>query len=43
MEAEAAGFRFEDEFKALIDPTVRDAVTKAGAKLVGFRDLINQP
>jgi hopanoid biosynthesis associated protein HpnK len=43
MEPEATGFRFEDEFKALINPTVRAAVTKAGAKLIAFGDLVNQP
>lgn len=43
MESEAAGFRFEDEFKALVDPAVRAAVAKAGAELIAFGDLINQP
>jgi chitin disaccharide deacetylase len=43
MEPEAAGFRFEDEFMALIDPTVRDAVAKAGAELIAFGDLNSQP
>ena len=39
MEPEATDFRFENEFKALIDPTVRAAVAKAGAKLITFGDL----
>ncbi|MFQ5764655.1 MAG: hopanoid biosynthesis-associated protein HpnK [Rhodospirillales bacterium] len=43
MESEAAGFRFEDEFKALVDPAVRAAVAEAGAELIAFGDLINQP
>ncbi len=43
MESEAAGFRFEDEFQALIDPAVRTAVTRAGAELISFSDLVNQP
>jgi hopanoid biosynthesis associated protein HpnK len=39
VEPEAASFRFEDEYRALIDPAVRDAVTESGARLIAFRDL----
>jgi hopanoid biosynthesis associated protein HpnK len=42
IESEAAGFRFEDEFKALVDPAVRAAVTEAGAELIAFGDLSNR-
>jgi hopanoid biosynthesis associated protein HpnK len=39
MEPEAASFRFEDEYRALIDPAVCAAVTASGAELIAFRDL----
>ncbi|NQV83033.1 MAG: hopanoid biosynthesis-associated protein HpnK [Rhodospirillales bacterium] len=41
MEPEAADFRYEDEFQALLDPAVRGAVTKVGAELIAFGDLSN--
>ena len=39
MDQAAAAFRFEDEYRALIDPAVREAVTGSGARLIAFRDL----
>ena len=42
MEPEASDFHFEEEFKALVDPVVRDAVTKSGVELISFGDLNSQ-
>jgi hopanoid biosynthesis associated protein HpnK len=39
IEPETAGFQFEEEFNALIDPLVRDAITRTGVKLISFSDL----
>ena len=39
VEANAEGFRFEAEYRALIDPGVAQAVTRSGAELVAFRDI----
>jgi hopanoid biosynthesis associated protein HpnK len=39
IEPEAAHFRFEDEFEALIDPAVRTATTAVGAELTTFRGM----
>jgi chitin disaccharide deacetylase len=39
IEPAASAFRFEDEYRALIDPAVRAAVTRAGARLIAFRDM----
>lgn len=39
IEPEAAGFRFVDEFQALIDPSTRAAVAEAEAELIAFGDL----
>jgi len=39
IDPEAAWFRFEDEYRALLDADVRSAVTANGAELIAFRDL----
>jgi hopanoid biosynthesis associated protein HpnK len=39
VEAAAAQYRFEDEFRALVDPTVKSAVTASGATLITFKDI----
>jgi len=39
IDPEAVSFRFEDEYRALLDPDVRAAVTASGAELIAFRDL----
>lgn len=39
IEPEAEGFRFEDEFKALVDPAVRAAVAGSGAQMITFGGL----
>lgn len=39
IEPEAADFRFEDEFKALVDPAVRAAAAGSGAQLITFGEL----
>lgn len=39
MEPEAKGFRFEDEFRALIDPAVRAEIKAGGVELIGFANL----
>ncbi len=39
MEAEAEGFRFADEFRALIDPAVRGQIEAGGISLIGFSNL----
>lgn len=39
IEPGARGFRFEDEFHALMDPAVRSAVAESGAELIAFSDL----
>jgi hopanoid biosynthesis associated protein HpnK len=42
MEADAADFHFEEEFMALVNPKVREAVAKSGAELISFGDLSRQ-
>lgn len=39
IEPEATEFQFEEEFNALIDPLVLDAITISGVKLISFSDL----
>ena len=39
VEAAAAQYRFEDEFQALVDPTVKSAATASGATLMTFKDI----
>ena len=39
---EASRFQFEEEFCALIDPMIKEAVTKTGVQLISFSDLNNQ-
>lgn len=38
-EAQAAGYRFEAELEALIDPAVAAAAARSGARLIAFREL----
>ncbi len=39
IEPEAINYQFEAEYKALIDPVVKDIVTRTGVKLISFCDL----
>ena len=39
IEPEAINYQFEAEYKALIDPVVKDIITRTGVKLISFCDL----
>lgn len=39
LDPAAADFRFEDEYRALLDDGVRGAITSSGIQLIAFRDI----